>query len=704
MGERSQDDFDLKSSRAYWRFAPSGAGKHDTSLLLNLTDAEVTGDWDDAFKQRFLRYPEEDEFLRQMSHEFAGKRVLSIGSGLGLHEIYYQLHGAQVTCCDIVASNLSVIERVAAAKGAAGMHFIVSSGPDHDLRGPYDIVFIYGSLMTMPQTLQRKLIGRCIASLASEGSIILMLYTWEFARATCGWSSPDEFDASAFARVSDPSVGGEHCPWSDWHDGDKLSELTAGTMFITRRQLWNQGWFVWYELRRNPVSQPSRFFDPARLCAHIWTYEIELSELTTANATAQIRQDALAVETTRNSTDYALLSGQFRPGTESFAANAILVDVDLDQGGLSIGLLEAEKSTFSFSQAVWQQGRHQHVFAFDCVDTQFKLIISNYRPVDPGISRFVLHRLAVLQRPTLEATNDPPASQPVKIRFPACLRDEYPQDFDAAWAATETVMDSLPGSDFAPLARHCPGLANYDWSSYIRLSTIRMVRMGAALREARLRTGKILDFGSYFGNFALFARRLGFEVDAADQYTSYGKAFNKVLPILRSAGIGIFDLGHGGSSNLSQIPEGSYDAVLFLGVIEHIPHSPKPLLLALNRVLRPGGTLIIDTPNLLYLYTREKLASGKPIAFPIQLQFDVELPFEGHHREYTSEEVVWMLQQIGHQDIHVELFNFSVYGLAELHGADAERFWRMEREPQLRELILTRSKKPQSAAINAETS
>jgi hypothetical protein len=58
-----------------------------------------------------------------------------------------------------------------------------------------------------------------------------------------------------------------------------------------------------------------------------------------------------------------------------------------------------------------------------------------------------------------------------------------------------------------------------------------------------------------------------------------------------------------------------------------------------------------------------------------------------------------MLQQIGHRDIHVELFNFSVYGLAELHGADAERFRRMEREPQLRELIMTRSKKPPSATV-----
>lgn len=62
-----------------------------------------------------------------------------------------------------------------------------------------------------------------------------------------------------------------------------------------------------------------------------------------------------------------------------------------------------------------------------------------------------------------------------------------------------------------------------------------------------------------------------------------------------------------------------------------------------------------------------------------------------------------MLHQIGQQDIHVELFNYSVYGLSELRGEDAERFRRMERDPQLRELIMTRSTKSPSGKVNAAT-
>ncbi len=695
IGKRTDADapasFDLRASRTYWRFAPSGAGKHDTSSLLNLNDTELNRIWDEAFKSRFLRYPEENAFLRQMSGEFAGKRVLSIGSGLGLHEIYYQIHGARVTCCDIIGSNLEVIRRVAAAKGVAGMNFIFSSGPDHDLMGPFDVVFLYGSLMTMPESLQRRLAARCLNSLAPGGSIVLMLYTWEFAHASCGWSSPEEFDAPTFARASDPSVGDEHCPWSDWHDDEKLDLIFGDAVYIARRQFWNQDWFVWYELRR-AAERPALFFQPACMTTEAKICEVDLGEFQPVDAESHRAPAGLCVETFQNSFGYALASN-VHDGATVLPANAILVEVSLDQGAISVGLLNAEQDAFAFAQAIWQRGRHQHVFAFDAIPSRWKVIISNFRQDRPGISRFVLHRVALLQQPVLEVPTGRGLAAPVRLRFPSCLEEQYPQQFGAAWAATNAVLETIPGSDFAPLAQHSPGLENYDWTNYIRLGAIRMVRVGAALRAAGLEKGRILDFGAYFGNFSLFARKLGFEVDAADQYGSYGDAFKKTLSLLRSADIGVIDLGRDAASDLGRIGENSYDAVLCLGVIEHVAHTPRPLLLALDRVLRPGGTLILETPNLSYLYTREKLAAGRPIAPPIQLQFDVEPPFEGHHREYTSAEVVWMLQQIGHEDIDVELFNYSIYGLSELRGEDAERFRRMERDPQLRELIMTRSKK-----------
>jgi 2-polyprenyl-3-methyl-5-hydroxy-6-metoxy-1,4-benzoquinol methylase len=277
----------------------------------------------------------------------------------------------------------------------------------------------------------------------------------------------------------------------------------------------------------------------------------------------------------------------------------------------------------------------------------------------------------------------------IRLDFPDFVRHEFPLDFDKAWAATQAILDVLPASDLSPLAKRSPGLGGTDGYEYIRLSLIRLVRVGAALRRSGLTGGRVLDFGSYYGNFSLFLRSLGFDVYAADTYGNYGGAFSKMLPLLHEAGVKVIDLTQ--ERDLASFEPGLFDAVLCMGVIEHVPHTPKPLLLALNRVLRPEGTLVLDTPNLLYVYTRERLAEGKPIFTPIELQFNVEPPFEGHHREYTPSEVQYMLQAIGHEVADLDVYNYSIYELKELTGSDAARYARMAVDPELREVIFTRS-------------
>jgi SAM-dependent methyltransferase len=286
----------------------------------------------------------------------------------------------------------------------------------------------------------------------------------------------------------------------------------------------------------------------------------------------------------------------------------------------------------------------------------------------------------------------PVSPETVKLDFAHDLKVGFPQEFEPAWEATNAILQRLAGANLLPLARHSPGLEGYDWTAYIRLSAIRLVRVGAALRKARMTTGRVLDFGSYFGNFALFVRWLGFDVDAADSYNGYDGAFDPFLKVLAENGVDVIDLGSAGR-DLSSLPSGGYDAILCMGVIEHIPHTPRLLLQSLDRLLRPGGQLILDTPNLLYIYTREKLAAGQSIFPSIEAQFHVQPPFEGHHREYTPREVAWMLEAIGHEVCELETYNYSIYGLSELSGADAKRFKMMKVDSELRELIMARSTK-----------
>ena len=289
------------------------------------------------------------------------------------------------------------------------------------------------------------------------------------------------------------------------------------------------------------------------------------------------------------------------------------------------------------------------------------------------------------------------------LDFPRCLEADFPADLPGAASAFESIAAASAGADFEPLARHSPALRGFDWTGYLRCSIARMVHAGAALRRRGVVSGRLLDYGSYFGNFALMFARAGFAVDTVDSYRAYEHAFDGPRRVLADAGVHLHDFGDVGYG-LAGL-DASYDVVLCMGVIEHIPSSPRPLLETLNRVLRPGGLLVIDTPNLVHLYNRQKFARGETVLADIQAQYETELPFEGHHREYTIPELVWMLRRIRHRGISVEAFNYSSYALGTLASRDVHNHWNMVRDPTLREYLMTVSVKPaETAAPETDTS
>jgi 2-polyprenyl-3-methyl-5-hydroxy-6-metoxy-1,4-benzoquinol methylase len=105
---------------------------------------------------------------------------------------------------------------------------------------------------------------------------------------------------------------------------------------------------------------------------------------------------------------------------------------------------------------------------------------------------------------------------------------------------------------------------------------------------------------------------------------------------------------------------GAYDCVIAMAVIEHVPHTPRPLLEQMKRRTKPGGLLAVDTPNVARYWNRRRLAEGQSIFQPIADQFYCDIPFEGHHREYTIDEVRWMLEQLGCADIRLRAFDYNM--------------------------------------------
>lgn len=319
------------------------------------------------------------------------------------------------------------------------------------------------------------------------------------------------------------------------------------------------------------------------------------------------------------------------------------------------------------------------------------------------VSHWTLARLlgkrdgSLPQEPSLRLEASAPKEEALDLGFPAAIGRAFPEAFPFAWPATQDVLAATRTADLSPLWRRSPALRGYDWTAYLECSAVRMARVLDGLWRAGRRSGRVLDFGSYFGNSALMCRAAGFEVDAIDTYREYRPAFDECVSLMVSRGVTVQDFADAGP-NLDRITGGQYDAVLCLGVVEHIPHTPRLLLEAIDRMLKPSGLLLLDTPNIAYLYNRQRLARGRSIMPPIEAQYFTELPFEGHHREYTVDEIRWMLAQLGHDVLSIETFNYSIYTLGRLIGDDLKNFREMERDSEMREVILAISRKPITGA------
>jgi 2-polyprenyl-3-methyl-5-hydroxy-6-metoxy-1,4-benzoquinol methylase len=98
--------------------------------------------------------------------------------------------------------------------------------------------------------------------------------------------------------------------------------------------------------------------------------------------------------------------------------------------------------------------------------------------------------------------------------------------------------------------------------------------------------GKILDLGCGDGLFLALMRDAGWEV-------------NGVEPDPEAAKVAQQKLGSSVMLDLEQaaFPDGSFDAVTLSHVIEHV-HDPVALLAECRRVLKPGGNIVIVTPNI----------------------------------------------------------------------------------------------------------
>ena len=95
--------------------------------------------------------------------------------------------------------------------------------------------------------------------------------------------------------------------------------------------------------------------------------------------------------------------------------------------------------------------------------------------------------------------------------------------------------------------------------------------------------------------------------------------------------------------------DASYDCVFATEIIEHTL-DPFYLLKEAFRLLKPGGVLILTTPNQATVSNRLRALSGRSINYPLQrsIMYD-RSDWRPHIREYTMPEMVKLIEDSGYQ-------------------------------------------------------
>jgi 2-polyprenyl-3-methyl-5-hydroxy-6-metoxy-1,4-benzoquinol methylase len=161
--------------------------------------------------------------------------------------------------------------------------------------------------------------------------------------------------------------------------------------------------------------------------------------------------------------------------------------------------------------------------------------------------------------------------------------------------------------------------------------------------------GRVLDLGCSPGHLSMALVKAGFEVQGIDLnpiwLSKYAPGWSERLRITHV--------------NIEQepfpFPDDAFELVIFTEVVEHVAITdPCVILREILRVLRPGGRMLLSTPNVANLSNVVALIQGENVFWPPEIFYG---SVDRHNREFTPAELLQLVERAGFADCALGYMN-----------------------------------------------